>query len=551
MDNLNLKDLKLSKEDSRDIIELLAKKRNVKNDKRKSNDKLLQAIKKKPKNKKRIDSMREDLKDLSYKLSKSELKEIKNNLYNIEKTKQFDSKKTNKRLNELEKKLLELEKYHDHGDYEYKGIKYIKDLFKLSIDEDHYKPILVKSGYNKNYAQYESKGNRILTIQEYLALIEKYLRELINHYKNKGEWKIQLTVEINFISLKPGSDETRVMYTRSFNEEIMKGNDTDEIIKLLFESFLKKYEENLQEKMKGSDFEFDGVNFFYYDFNKTSINRGGSYIDSPQWLKNKASTINPKNIDDKCFQYAVTLSLNLNSIDNHPERISKIKPFINKYNWKDIDFPAMSKDWKKIESNNEIALNILYVPHNTKKINIAYKSKHNFTREKKVILLMISNGEKWHYLAVKNLSGLLRGLTSNHAGDCYCLKCFSAYSTKNKLEKHKKIRENHDYCHVEMPTKDNNIIKYNQGEKSIKMPFTIYGDLECLLEKMSTCQNNPNKSSTNKINKHTPSGYSIFTHCSFDESKIKLNYYRGDDCNKKFCKDLREHSKKIINYEKK
>ena len=359
-----------------------------------------------------------------------------------------------------------------------------------------------------------------------------------------------MTAEINFISLKPGSDETRVMYTRSFNKEIMKGSDTDEVIKLLFESFLKKYYENLQEKMNGSDFEFDGVNFFYYDFNKTSINRGGSYIDSPQWLKYKKSTINPKNDDDKCFQYTVTLSLNLNSIDNHPERISKITPFINKYNWKDIDFPAMSKGWKKFESNNEIALNILYVPHNTKKINIAYKSKHNLTREKQVILLMISNGEKWHYLTVKNLSGLLRGITSNHAGDFYCLNCFCAYSTKNKLEKHKKIYENHNYCHVEMPSKDNTIIKYYQGEKSIKMPFTIYADLECLLEKMSTCQNNPNKSSTTKKNKDAPPGYSLFTHCSFDESKNKLNYHRGDDCMKKFCKDLREHSTKIINYEK-
>ena len=72
-----------------------------------------------------------------------------------------------------------------------------------------------------------------------------------------------------------------------------------------------------------------------------------------------------------------------------------------------------------------------------------------------------------------------------------------------------------------------------------------------LLEKMSTCYNNPEKSSTTKINKHTPSGYSIFTHCSFDKSKNKLNYYRGEDCMKKFCKDLREHAIKIINYENK
>ena len=102
-----------------------------------------------------------------------------------------------------------------------------------------------------------------------------------------------------------------------------------------------------------------------------------------------------------------------------------------------------------------------------------------------------------------------------------------------------------------MPTKDNNIIKFNQGEKPIKLPFVIYADLECLLEKMSTYQNNPNESSTTETNKHVPSGYSVFTHCSFNRAKNKLNHYRGKDCMKKFCKDLREHASKIINFEKK
>ena len=80
------------------------------------------------------------------------------------------------------------------------------------------------------------------------------------------------------------------------------------------------------------------------------------------------------------FSICSYLSLNLDDIENHPERISKIKPFIDQYDWK--DFPATSKDWKKFELNNEIALNILYVPHNTKKIHVAYKSKHNLAREK-------------------------------------------------------------------------------------------------------------------------------------------------------------------------
>ena len=353
----------------------------------------------------------------------------------------------------------------------------MKDLFKLSIYKGYYKPILVKSCYNGNYVQYESKGDKVLTLKEYLALIEKYLRKLINYYKNKGEWKLQLIAEINFISLKPGSDEARIMHTRSDNEEFMNGSDTDEIIKGLFESFLQKYEENLQNKMRGSDFEFDGVNFLYYDFNKISLNRGGSYIDSPKWLKDKKSTINPKNNDHKCFQYAVTLALNLDTINKHPQRISKIKSFIDQYNCKDIDFPSTSKDWRKLELNNEIALNILYVPHNTRKIQVAYKSKQNLTCDKQVILLMITDGEKWHYLTIKNLPGLLRGITSTHKEDFYCLNCFHSYRTRNKLEASKKRCENHDYCNVEMPTKDNNIIKYNQGEKSVKLPFVVYADL--------------------------------------------------------------------------
>ena len=324
--------------------------------------------------KKRIETIREKLKELSYKLSKSELKEIRKHLYNIEnKNELLELETTKEYLDELDEKILE----SDDHDSEFIGIENVKDLFKILI----YKPTIVKSGYNNNYIKYRSKGDKLLTIEEYLDLTEPYLRELINDHKSKGEWKIQLTAQINFISLRPGSDETRVMHTRSVNEEFMNGNDTDEIIKERFKSLLERYQENLQEKMRDSDFAFDGVNFLYYDFNKISIGRGGSYIDSPKWLKDKKSSVNPKNNDHKCFQYAVTLALNLDEINDHPERISKIKSFIEEYNWKDIDFPSTSKDWKKFETNNDVALDILYVPHNTKKIEIAYKSKHNLTRE--------------------------------------------------------------------------------------------------------------------------------------------------------------------------
>ena len=117
---------------------------------------------------------------------------------------------------------------------------------------------------------------------------------------------------------------------------------------------------------KGSDFIFESVDLLSYSFHKISLKRGKSYIKSPEWVINKRATINPKN-KDKCFQYSITVALNHQNIENHPERISNIKPFINQYNWKDIDFPARIKDWKKFERNIRQLLLISYLYHTIQK----------------------------------------------------------------------------------------------------------------------------------------------------------------------------------------
>ena len=164
---------------------------------------------------------------------------------------------------------------------------------------------------------------------------------------------------------------------------------------------------------------------------------------------------------------------------------------------------------------------------------------------------MITDGKKWHYLAVKSLSALLRHITGNNNGDFYCLNCFRSYTTKNRLKKHKKVCKNHDYCYVEMPEEDNKTLKYNHGEKSMRAPFVICADLEFLLEKMSTCHNDPEKSSTTKVNKHTTFGYSLFTCSLFDTIKNNRDCHRDENCMTEFCKVSKEHVTRIINYEKK
>ena len=322
----------------------------------------------------------------------------------------------------------------------------------------------------------------------------------------------------------------------------MNGTDTSDVINKLINSFMKRYQEGLETKMKGSSYIFERIDLLEYHLHKISLNRGSSYIDSPIWIKNKGVTINPQNTEDnKCFQYAIATALNYQNINHHPERISKVKPFINNCNWKDIEFPSHSKDWRKFECNNkEIALNILYV------------SEHNDARNNQVSLLMITDGtSNWHYLAIKNISGLLRGITSSHNGDFYCLNCLHSYRTKSKLKNHEKICKKHDFCHLKIPDVDNNILESKPGKKSLKHPFIIYADLERLLLKMNTCNNNPNMSYTTAKALLKPSGYSLLTSCSFDKSENKQTYYRGRDCMKRFCDDLKEHVTIITNYEMK
>ena len=130
------------------------------------------------------------------------------------------------------------------------------------------------------------------------------------------------------------------MRAKSNNIEIIMGNETDEVVKEFFEALLQKYQEGLEEKMRGIEFVFDNTDLLNYNLHEIGLNGGGSNLDSPKWLKNQKATINPKNNDDKCFQYAVTVAINYQKIKNNPEEISNIKLFIDQYNWNEISFSS-------------------------------------------------------------------------------------------------------------------------------------------------------------------------------------------------------------------
>ena len=151
------------------------------------------------------------------------------------------------------------------------------------------------------------------------------------------------------------------MHSTSDNIKFTHYSRANEVVDELFESLRSRYQGNLETSMRESDFIFDSVQLMYYKCHKVDFICGGSYIDSPDWIKKKKATINPKNTDDKCVQYAATVALNYEEIKWNPERVSHIKPFINKYNWKGTNYPSKIDDWKTFQKNNPtIALNILY-----------------------------------------------------------------------------------------------------------------------------------------------------------------------------------------------
>ena len=153
------------------------------------------------------------------------------------------------------------------------------------------------------------------------------------------------------------------------------------------------------------NFVLESIGLLSY-IHKASLKRGNLYIKSPDWIASKKVIINPKNKDDRCFEYSVVVALHHKKIKSHLERIQgNHHLFSFDYDWQGIYFPAGIKEWKRFEKNNEtIALNILQVPHDEIKITHACKckSEYNHTCKNQIVLLMITGGEKWHYTALKS-----------------------------------------------------------------------------------------------------------------------------------------------------
>ena len=243
---------------------------------------------------------------------------------------------------------------------------------------------------------YTCRGDkeRNMYINEYLEKIRPYLMALINEKKTSSH-KIQLDIAINLIHWTKSDRIT--FYVKSKNIVRLPSDDSKDILNQLTDSFLEYFNDKLLICRTDSSYVFESIEGFSIHFHKIDLKRGSSYIPTPDWLEAKKATINPKNKKDICcFAYAITIVIYHKEIKTHLGRISnKLLEYVHKLDWNGIYFPASSPDYKSFEKYNEdIALNILYVPCDVELIDVMpeYISKFNFTRKMQVVLLKISNG---------------------------------------------------------------------------------------------------------------------------------------------------------------
>ena len=340
----------------------------------------------------------------------------------------------------------------------------------------------------------------------------------------------------------------------SLMTEFFDASDINDLIQRML-AYIKAQTEN--PKFPESGFTLDKIMHLYINFHRLVLTRGSSYTELSKWLKSKKAVINPKNKDEECFKWAVIEALHHEEIKHHPERISLLRPYENQYNWKGLEFPVSIKKIDKFEKNNPgIAVNVFFGNKKNHNTYTARKSERNVKCKKQVNLLMIVDGEKRHYTAIKNISRLLSKLNgkTQHTYH-YCMNCLNGFRTESVRDKHYEYCSSNGHIKVKMSTEKEKWLKFHDGQYQFKVPFMLYADFESILksvdewykEKMNTmkAERKGNASYTEKINTHAPLGWCVHRTFAYGDISNPVKMYQSKDCGK-VCRILRRRGKEVV-----
>ena len=397
-------------------------------------------------------------------------------------------------------------------------------------------------GYTKSF-EIDIKNNKdpLAQLQNTRKAIENHIISLI------GSMKGLKFVETLKVTFKKTVNDKTVYKTAYFNSKpqiIINNTEIPESLQLSKQKILNITAQWISE---GSGWTIESVDNHYLNIVQYQPMKGSSYIELPQELKHhRKGLINMKNKDNECFRWCHIRYLNPQ--DKYPQRIKKSdKEFIKNLDYSGIEFPVATKQYNKIEKQNEININVF--GYENKQPYPIYISKEKY--EKHMELLLITEDENKHYVLIKDFNRFMYNQTKHEHKKHFCMHCLQCFSSEEVLNNHKNncIQVNGEQA-IKMPDKNNNTLKFNNFHKQQPVPFVIYADFEAITEKISGCQPNNNKSFTDAYQKHTDCGFGYKVVCCYDDKYSQpLKIYRGKKAVYTFLEyilDEVEYCKKII-----
>ena len=372
--------------------------------------------------------------------------------------------------------------------------------------------------FEGNYSKCRIKGIEGMDVPAFFSEIRASIGNVLRKETSQRSIRCQTTSWLRFIKDNEYVD-------KAFNSRMTPVYMLSEMDTIVQEIVSHMAQQVHNPRLRDSKFTFDRILFIDINIYRLNLTRGASYIKLPDWLSKKKAIINPKNLDNKCFKWAVIAGLRWEEIGANPERISKLRRYENEFDWNEIAYPVSIKNISKSETRNRIGDNLLAISGRT-----IYICRKGGDYEQKVNLMILEKDQKKHYVAVKSISRLLSSMNNKHkTAQYFCMNCLNGFKTQESRDNHYNYCASNEPVRIEMPDK-NPIVRYSNGQHQFKVPFIMYADFESILEPIQGAKNNPNISSTRGINSHKPSGWCLHTKFAYGKVNNPTTQYRGADC---------------------
>ena len=400
-------------------------------------------------------------------------------------------------------------------------------------------------GYTKSFEiSIKNDKDPLVQLQNTRLAIENHITKILTSMKGL---KFVETLKETFKKLVKDEIVYKTAYFNSKPQTIINKTEINKSLQSSKDHILNMIAQWISD---GSGWTVESVDNHYLNIVQYQPMKGLSYIKLPQELRHhRKGLINMKNEDNECFRWCHIR--HLNPQDKNPQRIKKSdKEYINKLDYSGIEFPVTTKQYNKIEKQNEININVF--GYENKQPYPIYVSKEKY--ENHMELLLITEDKNKHYVLIEYFNRFMYNQTKHKESKHFCMHCLQCFSSERVLNDHKDncITVNGTQA-VKMPDKNNNTLKYNNFHKQQPVPFVIYADFEAITEKISGCKSNNNKSYTEAYQKHTDCGFGYKVVCCYDDKYSQpLKIYRGEKAVYTFLEymlDEVKYCKKVIKKE--